>query len=124
MQSAVKLGFSRRNITPEESVPLAGYGNSSLRMSENTLDPIFTNAIAISDGAHTVIIIENDLTTSAKFITDDTRQRISGRTGIPVENIMVACIHLHSAPDQWNTKEPAQVRYNALLVDAMVERTH
>ena len=117
----MKLGYSRRSITPDESVPLAGYGNTSFRMSTEVMDPLFTTAIAFSEGDRTVIIIENDLTTSTKPVTDETRRRISQETGIPVENIMVAAIHLHSTPDQWNTKEPSIVRYNAQLVAAMVE---
>ena len=117
----MKLGYSRMDVTPDDSVPLAGYGNSSFRMSTEVMDPIYTTAIALSDGEHTAIIIENDLTTSAKPITDEVRQRVSRETGVPMENIMVACIHLHSAPDQWNTKEPSQVRYNGFLVDTMVK---
>lgn len=115
------LGYSRVSITPEESVPLSGYGNTSFRMSTEVLDPIFTTALAVSDGDNTVVFIENDLGSSLKTITDETRRRISGETGIPVCNIMVACIHLHSAPDQWNTDEPSIVRYNAMLIDSMVK---
>lgn len=116
----MKLGYSRTSITPDYSVPLAGYGNTSFRKSTENLDEIYTTAIALSDGANTVIFIENDLATSAKPVTDPTRARISKMTGVPVENIMVAAVHLHSAPDQWNTDEPSIVRYNAELIDAMV----
>jgi len=117
----MRLGYSRMSITPDYSVPLAGYGNTSFRMSTEVLDAIYTTAIAISDGKNTVIFIENDLTTSVKTITDETRRRISLETGIPEGNIMVACVHLHSAPDQWNTDEPSIQRYNGELVDAMVK---
>ena len=60
--AGLQVGFARANITPEDSVPLGGYGNTSTRMSDGFLDYIYTSAIAISDGENTVVIIENDLT--------------------------------------------------------------
>jgi len=54
----LRAGFAMADITPEDSVPLAGYGNSTSRMSQGSLDPIYTTAIAISDGYSTVISLK------------------------------------------------------------------
>ena len=120
-KSAFQVGCCQKSITPAYSVPLSGYGNTSFRMSAEVMDPIYTKAMAFRCADHTALIVENDLSSSVKFITDEARQQISERSGIPEDNIMIACIHLHSAPDQWNLDEPSIQRYNRELVDAIVE---
>ena len=42
-------GFGRVDITPEESVPLAGYGNTSKRFFQNIRDRIIGNCVAVTD---------------------------------------------------------------------------
>lgn len=118
--SALKVGYARENITPEYSVPLAGYGNTSSRMSTGMLDYLYTAALAFSDGENTVIIIENDLTAPAVSVLSKVRQKVSKNTGIPEERIMVAVDHVHSAPDLYNTAESSISQYTSFLIDAMV----
>ena len=48
--SELRVGFGRVNITPSYSVPLYGYSNSSGRMSERVLDPLFATCLAFTDG--------------------------------------------------------------------------
>ena len=105
--TGMMVGFARANITPSDSVPLGGYGNTSTRMSNDMLDYIYTSAIAISDGENTVVIIENDLTAAVPTVLGKVRDKVSQKAGIPRENIMAAVDHVHSAPDLWNTGEPS-----------------
>ena len=119
--SGLQVGYAKANITPEYSVPLAGYGNTSTRMSKGMLDYIYTTAIAISDGSTTVVIIENDLTAAVPAVLDKVRKQVNEKTGIPVENIMAAVDHIHSGPDLWNTGESSISKYSAELVDIMAK---
>ena len=57
MSKNVLMGFARKDITPTESVPLRGYGNTSRRMSGPVIDPQYTTCMAFSDGDTTTITV-------------------------------------------------------------------
>lgn len=120
------VGYGREDITPKESVPLAGYGNTSLRMSTTTLkkpyDAICATAVAFTDAeGTTVILIQTDLFHSFKHVSDEVRDTLSQQTGIPRENIMVAGTHTHAAPDLDNNEQDSIDRYEVFLVDQIIK---
>lgn len=120
------VGYGRENITPTESVPLAGYGNTSMRMSTTELkkpyDAIYATAVAFTDAdGVTVVLIQTDLFHSFKHVSDEARDTISQQTGIPRENIMVAGTHTHAAPDLDNEEQDSIKRYQVFLVEQIVK---
>ena len=42
-----RIGYGRTDITPLTSVPLAGFGNATQRMSQNVLDPQLATALPL-----------------------------------------------------------------------------
>lgn len=120
--SNLSVGFGRADISPTESVPLRGYGYSSGRMSTNIQDPLYATCIALTDNTgNTVLIFTVDLTNAFTEVIDAARLKISQRTGIPVDAIMVSCTHTHSAPDLLNLNEPSIPRYIEAFKGWMVE---
>ena len=120
------VGYSRVNITPTESVPMDGYGNTSMRMSKTegheAWDDLYSTCIAFTDADNnTVLLFQNDLQYAYSSVTLEARNAISQATGIPVGNIMVAGTNTHSAPAIDNTAEPSIVRYRASLIEWMVQ---
>lgn len=116
------VGYGRVNITPEESVPLAGAGNTSQRMSQGTLTYLYSTCIAITDAkGETVLLFSNDLLVPWTATFTGLRKAISEATGIPVDNIHLACTHTHNAPDVENSAEPTAVRYQASLKKWLVK---
>lgn len=111
MSEQLKVGFARIDISPEESVPLAGYGNTSQRMSEMVMDPLYANALALTgaDG-NTVVVIVMDLGNMYPPLPS-MRQDVSAATGLPVEKIMFCCTHTHSAPHLNNSEKDSIPRY-------------
>lgn len=104
--SKLQLGIGRVNITPDYSVPLAGYGNTSRRMSTEAYDPLYATCAAFTDEkGETVLLFHNDLTR-----TDDNvmscRPAVARATGIPEDHIVISATHNHSAPD---TNSPLEV---------------
>ncbi|MBQ9817568.1 MAG: hypothetical protein IJM59_08935 [Proteobacteria bacterium] len=99
-QNVFKAGFSRVNITPTLSLPLAGYGNTQFRMSQGYLDPLYANCVAMTDenGAAVLLIMVDLIGGRSEFVTDS-KKAISKATGIPVDNIFIQGSHTHSAPD-------------------------
>lgn len=116
------IGFGRTCITPAESVPLAGYGNTSRRMSKRVLSDIYSTCIAFRDAqGSTVLLFHNDLIKSIGDITAQARRMISSATGIPFERIYISAPHAHSTPDLTNTEVPSIVRYIPWVQQKMVD---
>lgn len=115
------VGFSRKIINPTTSVPLAGYSNALDRYMQSIGQDITCTAVAISDGeGNEILLISADLTNSQEAVTDMVRQNISEKTGIPVDNIVIAATHTHSAPDMTHRTLPEQAAYIELMSAQML----
>ena len=51
------VGFSRQDMTPNKSVPLAGYGNDEARLSERVLHEVTVTCIAFRDEDGTLALV-------------------------------------------------------------------
>ena len=52
------VGFARVDITPQISVPMAGFGRTSQRMSRTIRDNLYASAVAMCDGeGNTVVFV-------------------------------------------------------------------
>lgn len=110
------VGYGRVDITPQESVPLAGFGNTSKRMSRYVRDPLFASCFAITDeNDKTLILISMDLQRGGERETQVIREYCLKAFGIPGEQVMVSGTHTHAAPDQNNDNEPSIHRYRQML---------
>ena len=75
--SNLRVGYCRINITPFEPVPLAGYGNTSTRVSRNILSELYSTCIAFTDEAdNTVLLFHNDLISSRLEISEPCRKAV------------------------------------------------
>ena len=60
--SEFSVGYSRVCITPRESVPLAGYGNTDKRMSQSVSSDLCSTCLAFTDETgESALIVTNDL---------------------------------------------------------------
>lgn len=116
------VGFGRADITPAESVPLAGYGSTSDRMSTGVFSELKTTAVAITDTAgRSVILMAVDLINDRGSVARDIRKGVSEKTGVPEELILVTFSHTHSGPDLDNdSATPYMKDYRELVVSQAV----
>ena len=99
MKQTFQVGFGRTNITPAFGVPLAGYGNTHLRISNNVVSDLWVSCVAIRDTeGNDLLLISQDLVNSVW--STELRQILHSATGIPIENIILASTHTHCGPDQ------------------------
>lgn len=118
----IRVGFGRTDITPDCSVPLAGFGNVSKRMSTGYLDRIYTTCIAISDPqGSTVLLFGSDLCTSSEEVTEAARTAIHEAAGIEKDHIFFSASHTHSGPATNYTSAPGIPEYNRALVQWSLE---
>jgi len=92
-----KVGFARVDITPPLGVPMAGY--TFLRKASAVLDNLELNAMAVSDGAHTAVLLVADLLDlQDNALAGQMRAQIAAAAGVPVEAVYFHCTHTHLSP--------------------------
>lgn len=100
MNASLQVGYGRRDITPEYSVPLAGYGNTRKRMSQGYVNRIYATCLAFTDtNNETLLVYTVDLIVIRRDWGKALRQHISKATGLPESRIMISATHTHSGPD-------------------------
>lgn len=118
--SKLKVGYSRKCITPKESVPLAGYGNSAARMSQSVVNDLFITGCAFSDGEHPAILLFSiDHLMIKSKIFDPIRQQIADEANIPFDHVLISATHTHSGPDL-GCKHEAIDRYIPFMAEQIL----
>jgi len=118
----LRVGYGRVDITPEESVPLRGYGNTSKRMSTEVSDPLYGTCVAFTDEKdNTVLLFHTDLIGAGGDTFLWARSDIAKATGVPMAQVMISGTHMHSGPDMTNTSIESIPRYNESLRKWLVE---
>ncbi len=111
-----RIGYERIDITPWESVPLAGAGDSSRRMSKCIRSRLYASCFAITDEADTTVILMTiDLQRADYETCGIVIPMISKMTGVPEDNILISGTHTHAGPDLFNKDHPAIKRYKEVL---------
>ena len=107
-----KVGFGRADITSKTSVPLAGYGNTTERMSQGALTFLYATCIAITDRAGESVLFYtiDHVCTNADWM-EDFRTAITEVTGVPGDRILMSATHTHSGPDVRDQVTPSHPYY-------------
>ncbi len=123
-----QAGAAKRDITPQEPVPMWGYGARHAALSEGVLDPLFASAVVIQAGDEKLAIVGLDLGRSpSEASLERIRERIKSEAGI--EHAMIAGSHTHhgpvlelsNAPGKGQGRFDAALRYYQQMEDAIVE---
>lgn len=93
----LKGGTSKVDITPPIGVWLSGYGSRD-KPSEGILDPLYAKALVLDDGQSKIAIVSADLLWVPLEATNEVRQKVQEKLGIPQQNIMICGTHTHFAP--------------------------
>ncbi len=91
----IQAGFARVDVTPPLGTPISGYFYA--RYADGVLDPIQLNALAFGNGEDTAIIIACDFIGMVMTKSNEMREAIAARTGVPAERVMLCCLHQHTS---------------------------
>lgn len=94
----LQAGYAKVDITPGNGVGLGGYSDNETRLSNGTLDKIFTTCVALSDGTETILVYTVDVCGQGAYWLNQIRSRVTSATGISAEKIFIGMTHTHSAP--------------------------
>lgn len=97
------VGYAKADITPDDSVPLAGFGDNQERYSTMVMDRIYATCIAFTDPTgQTVLMFGLDLLNTDEDRANEARELITEATGIPGDYIQFSSTHTHSSVDLGN----------------------
>jgi neutral ceramidase len=122
-----KAGAGKRDVTPQEPVPMWGYGARHAALSTGTLDPLYASAVVIQAGDKKLAIVGLDLGRSpAEKSIQNIRTRIKEKAGIDYS--FIAGSHTHHGPvlelsdeeGKGKGKFDAALRYYRELEDGIV----
>ncbi len=99
-QAGWKAGVSSVNITPEESMWMAGYAARN-RPSEGVLHPIWAKALALEDSkGQIVVLITTDLIGfRGHYMSDRIRQRLYEKYDLSTPQVVLSSSHTHTGPE-------------------------
>ena len=92
----LQAGFARVDITPPFGNDLSGYYER--RLADGTLDPLYLNAVALTVGEDTLLLMAADYIGITMVHSAKIREMICKRTGLPTDRIMIAALHQHTSP--------------------------
>jgi len=101
-----KCAFYEREITPPLGCDIPGYG--SVRRGSDVKDRLMAKALVISNGDEIFAFITVDACSLYFEVRNEIAKRVSERTPIKMENVLVAAIHTHTGiPDKYRHYDDA-----------------
>lgn len=120
----ISVGFGKVDLTPAMPFPLAGVVVKGGRTATRVRDPLFARAVAFADGARTVCALSADLLVFHRAFAEAVEARLA-RAGAPLDGLLLAATHTHSAPGgYWDTPtaESFMGAYRQDLFDLLADR--
>ena len=91
----MRIGFGRVDITPPLGTKITGAWQ--LRTADGVMDPLELNSVVLESGEEKIVIVTADLLAMNLANATSIRNLISAETGIPTQNILMQCLHQHTA---------------------------
>ncbi len=95
--AGLKAGAVRVDITPPVGVWLSGYGHRK-KPSDAVEDRLYSKALVLNDGRTKIAIVSTDLLWVPLEITNQVRDHLHKKIGIPRDIILICGTHTHCGP--------------------------
>lgn len=94
--SMLQAGAAQVDITPPAGAPMAGYYVP--RVATGTHDALHVKALVFEKNGVKVALVSCDLVWLPRSLSEEARQLIQQRTGIPGDHVMISATHDHTGP--------------------------
>lgn len=94
----LRAGVAIRDITPGCKLRMGGYPDPADRSGLMAHDPMYSSVYYFENDTTRMVFITSDIISMTKDRCNELRMLIEKHTGIPRENVCVACTHTHSGP--------------------------
>ncbi len=95
----LKAGWAQREITPEIGHPMAGYGGRpNDKISTGAREALFVRALALHDGANTVVLVGSDMLQTLPNLLALIEPRIVESVSLTNSQVMYTSSHTHGGP--------------------------
>ena len=96
-EAEFKVGFAKRDITPQAPTPMWGYGARHAMLSQGTADPLMAKAVVIEAGDERLAIVGMDIGRApTTAMMEQIRKEVAEQAG--VGHVMIAGSHTHHGP--------------------------
>ena len=96
-RAALQGGCAKVNITPPVGAWLSGYGGRD-KPSDGVVDELYARALVLDNGSSSVAIISVDLLWVPLKMTNQVREILKDKIGIPGQNVLICATHTHFGP--------------------------
>lgn len=118
-------GYGKADVTPYDPVHLGSYQNSLERVSTGVRDRLYAMTTAMTDTeGNTLLIIVTDLSWGYVTQTQQVRQAIEAKYGIPGEYVLLGGTHNHNGPEWMGAvaeTEPENIAYLQMWLEGVME---
>ncbi len=94
------VGWAKINLTPDQPVPLAGYGKRRGAHYTQVHDSIYVRAFVFSNGAHKAVYLTADLLIIPPLVYEALLEKLNG-SGFGPDNLHLTATHSHSSIGGW-----------------------
>ncbi|MBR3837168.1 MAG: neutral/alkaline non-lysosomal ceramidase N-terminal domain-containing protein [Clostridia bacterium] len=94
------VGFGRYVMTPPKGASMAGFGNSSVRLSDEVLDELYVTCVAVRDeDGKTALLFSVDACSVPGSVWKEVCARLETEVGVSREFVFLNASHTHSGPE-------------------------
>lgn len=116
------VGFAKADITPEDPVHMAIYGDEKERISTGFLDYLYAYALAVTgSNGETLLIMTVDHSWFNASVAEHVRDTLGKEFDLPAENFVLSGTHNHSAPSISSTASTSSARYKDTFTQAVLD---
>lgn len=94
----LQVGHARACITPPVGVVMMGYG-ARTQGSTGVHDDLWANAVALSDGAQTLLVLALDVCEMPLYTTHLLKGALVQATGLAPDQVLINTSHTHAGPE-------------------------
>jgi len=119
------VGTGLVDVTPRRW-PVSMLGSFNDRQATSAHDPLMVRAVVLDDGRTRLAIATVDTCVIPRELVDQAKELAGQRTAIPVDCMLIAATHTHSAPtlSDLNPRVPRDPEYLKLVVEGLAEAIH